>query len=174
MRQSLELVGATCPIESLWKMLFSSPRPTVSNRVSSNRSLRCRERIFEGRDKELERGSEVQERRCRDRISLNNLAHSGASRREPGNLHWNENAWWAREDSNFPTKSIACRKVGHLVIPWNHYVSYPECPTKFLIKRRSSLHLPCHTFLAPPFFHHQPNTTLADFERRGIPKSVFL
>jgi hypothetical protein len=38
-------------------------------------------------------------------------------------------------DSNFQIKSITCIKVGHLVIPWNHYVSYPECPTKFLIKR---------------------------------------
>ena len=51
-------------------------------------------RIFEGRDKELERASQVQERRCRDRISLNNPAHSGAIRREPGNrtmdpLGWN-------------------------------------------------------------------------------------
>jgi hypothetical protein len=43
--------------------------------------------------------------------------------------------WWAREDSNLQIKSITCIKVGHLVIPWNHYVSYPECPTKFLIKR---------------------------------------
>jgi hypothetical protein len=46
MRQSVELVGATCAIESLWKMLFLSPHPTVSNRVSSNRSLRCRETDF--------------------------------------------------------------------------------------------------------------------------------
>src|ERR1700722_14437437 len=48
----------------------------------------------------------------------------------------------ALEDSNFPIKSIACRKVGHLVVPRNHYVSCPECPTKFLIKRRSSLASP--------------------------------
>jgi hypothetical protein len=72
MRQSAELVGATCAIESLWKMLFLSPHPTVSNRVSSNRSLRCRERFFEGRDKEPKRPSKVPDRRCRDRISLNN------------------------------------------------------------------------------------------------------
>jgi hypothetical protein len=45
--------------------------------VSSNRSLRCGETEFQGRDKEAETALEIQERRCRDKISPGNSANSG-------------------------------------------------------------------------------------------------
>jgi hypothetical protein len=40
-----------------------------------------------------------------------------------------ETAWWARED--YPASMIAMvyQKVGHLIIPRDHYVYYRECPT---------------------------------------------
>ena len=43
-------------------------------------------RNFEARDTAAETAVKVQKRRCRDRISLTNPAHSGGIRREPGNL----------------------------------------------------------------------------------------
>ena len=61
---------------ALWrasgKRYFSPPRPTPSNRVFSTTVSIAGKRIFEGRDKEPERASKVQERRCGDRISLSN------------------------------------------------------------------------------------------------------
>jgi hypothetical protein len=61
---------------ALWrasgKRYFSPPRPTPSNRVFSTTVSVAGKRIFEGRDKEPERASKVQERRCGDRISLSN------------------------------------------------------------------------------------------------------
>jgi hypothetical protein len=54
------------------KRYFSPPRPTPSNRVFSTTVSVAGKRIFEGRDKEPERASKVQERRCGDRISLSN------------------------------------------------------------------------------------------------------
>ena len=56
-----------------------------------DRSLRTEvsvagKRNFEGRDKAAESAVKAQKRRCRDKISLNNPAHSGGIRRELGNL----------------------------------------------------------------------------------------
>jgi hypothetical protein len=70
----------------------------------------------------------------------------GASLQGPGNLCECRNAWWAREDFTTSIKSITCIKVGHLVIPWNHYVSYRECPTKFLHRDGKNSSLLVFTF----------------------------
>ena len=53
--------------------------------------------IFGAETKRLRKG---QGHRGRDDVSLNNPANSGLVAEKPGNLHWNESAWWAREDSN--------------------------------------------------------------------------
>src|SRR6185369_9458931 len=66
-------------------------------------------RIFEVRDKEPERASKVQERRCRDKISLNGPADSGPIRRDLGNLRSAESAWWAREPSKIGSNHLKYR-----------------------------------------------------------------
>jgi hypothetical protein len=84
------MTGTTALLLYLAATFGSMALPYGRKKGSATGSLRTAvsvagKRIFEGRDKELERASQVQERRCRDRISLNNPAHSGAIRREPGN-----------------------------------------------------------------------------------------
>jgi hypothetical protein len=97
-------VTATAVGEILWKMPLLPAHQryrTVSLRTAVSVAGK---RIFEVRDKEPERASKVQERRCRDKISLNDPAHSGPIRRDLGNLRSAESAWWGWKDSNLQTR----------------------------------------------------------------------
>jgi hypothetical protein len=118
-----------------------------SNRVSSNRCLCFRETEFYAqrqRRRNIRRSS--QGLAGRDEAHANKSANWAVIARWPGNLFESRNAWWAREDFTTSIKSITCIKVGHLVIPWNHYVSYRECPTKFLHRDGKNSSLLVFTF----------------------------
>jgi hypothetical protein len=96
-RRDVALLNASSSILAIsspsnW-VLSGKPGATTKSLVPGNR-------ISQAENKAAETLPDIQRDRCGDKICRYNPGRLGASCRDPGNLRWRGNAWWAREDSN--------------------------------------------------------------------------